>query len=91
MRLPNGESYSNRVRQMPMTINKRDLKVFFLTWFSFAFFFSSTMPLLADSQRSSIEWIVRGLVGGFFVGAATALVEVWRRRKNPQALPNEEL
>jgi protein-S-isoprenylcysteine O-methyltransferase Ste14 len=74
-----------------MSINKGSLKVFFLTWFSYAFFSSSMMPLLTDLQRSPTEWILRGLAVGFFVGAATAFMAVWKRRKHPQALPNEEL
>jgi hypothetical protein len=72
-------------------MDRRTLKVFFLTWFSFAFFFSSVIPLTSDVQRSSTEWIIRGLIGGFFVAGLTALMEAWKRRKSPQALPNEEL
>lgn len=73
-------------------LNKRVTSVFALTWFSFAWFFSSVIPLISDVTRSGSEWLARGVFAGFFVGAITAYFEYRRERKQlAEASRDEEL
>ena len=45
-----------------------------------------------DMQRSFTNWIVRGVISGFVVGAITAYADYRRRKKELlEPLPNEEL
>lgn len=54
------------------------LRVFLLTWFSFAFFYSTMMPFLLD--RSVRDLVRPALITGLFVALASSLVEYVRLR-----------
>lgn len=56
----------------------RILRLFLLTWISFAFFFITMMPFVME--RSSRELIVPGLTGGLLAASLSSVVEWMRLR-----------
>ena len=73
-------------------LSRRTLKVFLLSWFSFAFFFVSIIaPLNADLGRPFSAWLIRGTIAGFFVGAITAYLDHRKRASNMVRQQGEEL
>jgi hypothetical protein len=73
-------------------LTRRTLKVFLWTWFSFAWFFVAVIAAMnSDLGRSFANWLVRGIVGGFFVGALTAYLDHRQRVKSAVPLPDDEL
>lgn len=74
-------------------LSRQTTKTFLLSWFSFAWFFVSVIAVMnGDLQRSFPNWLIRGVIAGFFVGAISAYLDQRRRAKEPTpALPDEEL
>ena len=56
----------------------RLVRFFCLTWFSFAFFYCTMMPLI--DERTMRELLRPALVAGFFVAVASSLFEWMRLR-----------
>ena len=79
-----------RARQVIM-LSRETTRTFLLTWFSFAWFFVSVIAVMNDDlQRSFTNWLIRGVIGGFFVGAIAAHLDRRRRtRELSQEAPSE--
>ena len=59
-------------------MNKRLLRLFGLTWFSFAFFYSTMMPFVLE--RPTRELLGPGVFAGFFVAVVSTALEWMRLR-----------
>ena len=80
-----------RVRQVIM-LSRETTRTFLRTWFSFAWFFVSIAVMNDDLQRSFTNWLIRGVIGGFFVGAISAYLDQRRRAKElSQEAPSEQV
>ena len=67
----------------------RILRLFLLTWISFAFFYITMMPFVME--RSSRELIVPGLLGGLVAAALSSVVEWMRLRHRQRATDREPI
>ena len=65
------------------------LRLFLLTWISFAFFYITMMPFVME--RSSRELIVPGLQGGLVAAALSSVVEWMRLRHRQRATDREPI
>lgn len=59
----------------------RLVRFFCLTWFSFAFFYCTMMPLVDD--RTMRELLRPSLITGFFVAVVSSFVE-WMRLRHKE-------
>jgi hypothetical protein len=71
-------------------LSRQTSKTFLLSWFNFAWFFVSVIAVMNDDlQRSFTNWLIRGVIGGFFAGLISAYLDQRRRAKEvADALPN---
>lgn len=68
-------------------MRRRLLRLFGLTWFGFALFYSTTMTFVLD--RPTRELIVPAAITGFFVASLTALLE-WLRLRHKDRAASED-
>jgi hypothetical protein len=74
-------SFQHRRSEKELDMRPRLIRFFLLTWFSFAFFYSTTMPFLLE--RTVRDVIRPAIITGFFVALVSSIVE-WMRLRHKE-------